>query len=53
MRGVHPRRDEVIAAWPFDESTIAVIDQLKHVYGLELRADDSHQLLELDRQSSR
>ena len=31
---------------PFDESTLAVIDQLRQVYGLELRADDSHQLTE-------
>ncbi len=38
---------------PFDESTIAVIDQLKGVYGLELRAEHSHRLLERDDQSSR
>jgi hypothetical protein len=30
----------------FDEATIAVIDDLKRIYGLELRADDSHQLIE-------
>lgn len=38
---------------PFDESTIAVIDQLKGVYGLELHAEHSHRLLERDEQSSR
>ena len=31
---------------PFDASTIAVIDDLKRIYGLELRASDSHQLSE-------
>ncbi len=31
---------------PFDESTIAVIDDLKRIYGLELRATDSHQMTE-------
>jgi hypothetical protein len=31
---------------PFDENTIKVIDQLKQVYGLELRAGDSHNLQE-------
>ena len=31
---------------PFDESTIAVIDDLKRIYGLELRAADSHQMTE-------
>ena len=29
---------------PFDKTTIAVIDDLKRIYGLELRASDSHQL---------
>lgn len=29
---------------PFGESTIAVIDQLRRVYGLDLSAGDSHQL---------
>ena len=29
---------------PFDEPTIAVIEQLRQVYGLELRAQDSDQL---------
>ena len=31
---------------PFDESTIAVIDDLKRIYGLELRATDGHQMTE-------
>jgi hypothetical protein len=31
---------------PFDEATIAVIGDLKRIYGLDLRADDSHQLIE-------
>ena len=31
---------------PFDESTIAVIDDLTRIYGLELRATDSHQMTE-------
>ena len=29
---------------PFDDSTVKVIEQLKQVYGLDLRASDSHQL---------
>ena len=33
---------------PFDDRTIKVIDQLKQVYGLELGAGDSHNLLESD-----
>lgn len=31
---------------PFDESTVTVIDDLKRIYGLELRASDSHKLTE-------
>ncbi len=31
---------------PFDASTIAVIEQLRSVYGLDLRARDSHRLTE-------
>jgi hypothetical protein len=31
---------------PFDEGTIAVIEDLKRIYRLELRAEDSHQLQE-------
>jgi len=31
---------------PFDEPTVAVIEQLKRVYGLDLRAQDSHRLTE-------
>lgn len=31
---------------PFDESTLAVVEQLRQVYGLELRAEDSHELTE-------
>jgi hypothetical protein len=37
---------------PFDEPTIAVIDQLKQVYGLELRAEDSHRLVEAHDEST-
>lgn len=37
----------------FDDDTIKVIDQLKQVYGLELRAEDSHRLIEADDGSSR
>ena len=33
---------------PFDESTISVIEQLKRIYGLELRAEDSHRLTETE-----
>jgi hypothetical protein len=33
-------------AHPFDPKTIVVIDQLRRVYGLELRAADSHRLRE-------
>jgi len=32
---------------PFDEVTVAVIDDLKRIYGLELRATDSHHITEL------
>jgi hypothetical protein len=38
---------------PFEESTIAVIDQLKQVYGLELSSEDSHRLREGEDQSNR
>jgi hypothetical protein len=31
---------------PFDEATIAVIADLKRIYGLELAAGDSHRLFE-------
>jgi hypothetical protein len=31
---------------PFDAPTISVIEQLKRIYGLELRAEDSHRLRE-------
>lgn len=31
---------------PFDEATIEVVEQLKRIYGLDLRADDSHRLTE-------
>jgi hypothetical protein len=30
----------------FDEPTMAVIEQLRRVYGLDLRAQDSHRLTE-------
>jgi len=33
---------------PFDEATVAVIDDLKRVYRLELGASDSHRLTERD-----
>ena len=32
---------------PFSEPTLAVIDQLKQVYGCELSATDSHRLEEI------
>lgn len=35
---------------PFDESTIAVIEDLRRIYGLELRATDSHRLTEDEEQ---
>lgn len=31
---------------PFSSETLAVIDQLKGIYGLELTAEDSHRLVE-------
>ena len=31
---------------PFGKNTLAAIEQLKRVYGLELNASDSHQLVE-------
>jgi hypothetical protein len=31
---------------PFDENTVAVVDDLRRIYGLELRASDSHKLTE-------
>ena len=31
---------------PFSEETLKKIDQLKDVYGLDLNAEDSHELLE-------
>jgi hypothetical protein len=31
---------------PFDEATVAVIERLKEVYGLDLKASDSHHLSE-------
>jgi hypothetical protein len=37
---------------PFDKATIAVIDDLKRIYGLELQATDSHQLTELGEETS-
>jgi len=33
---------------PFDDATVSVIERLKDVYGLDLRASDSHQLTEAD-----
>jgi hypothetical protein len=32
----------------FDEPTVAVIEQLKRIYGLDLRAQDSHRLTETE-----
>jgi hypothetical protein len=37
---------------PFDEPTISVIEQLKRIYGLELRAEDSHRLTETEGQTA-
>jgi hypothetical protein len=37
---------------PFDEPTISVIEQLKRVYGLELRAQDSHWLAEIQEEAT-
>lgn len=31
---------------PFSKETLAAVEQLKRVYGLELNASDSHQLVE-------
>ena len=33
---------------PFDDATVAVVGRLKEVYGLDLRASDSHKLRESD-----
>jgi hypothetical protein len=33
---------------PFDEATLAVIGDLKRIYGLELTAQDSHRLQETE-----
>ncbi len=33
---------------PFSDSTLAAINDLKRVYGCELTADDSHQLVEIE-----
>jgi hypothetical protein len=38
---------------PFDDATVAVIEKLKGVYALDLRASDSHQLAEADDQGAR
>ncbi|MGA2530753.1 MAG: hypothetical protein ABSG36_16550 [Acidimicrobiales bacterium] len=34
---------------PFDDVTIATIEKLKEVYGLDLSTADSHRLQEIDR----
>jgi hypothetical protein len=34
---------------PFSPETLAVIERLRKVYGLDLRAGDSHRLVESDR----
>ena len=31
---------------PFDEPTLATVEQLKHVYGMDLTAADSHKMSE-------
>lgn len=36
---------------PFSPATLETIDQLKRIYGLELRAADSHQLTEIMEES--
>jgi hypothetical protein len=33
---------------PFDDATVAIIERLKDVYGLDLTAADSHDLRETD-----
>jgi hypothetical protein len=33
---------------PFDDATVAIVQNLKDVYGLDLRASDSHRLHEAD-----
>ena len=37
---------------PFDESTVAVIDDLRRIYGLELESGDSHQLTEPEEETT-
>jgi hypothetical protein len=37
---------------PFDEASLAVIDQLKRVYGLDLTAADSHRLVSREEETS-
>jgi hypothetical protein len=37
----------------FDDATVAVIERLKDVYELDLRASDSHRLAEADDQGAR
>ncbi|HVS14584.1 MAG TPA: hypothetical protein VMV46_11715 [Thermoanaerobaculia bacterium] len=34
---------------PFSPDTLVVIERLRKVYGLDLRAEDSHRLVESDR----
>jgi predicted DNA-binding ribbon-helix-helix protein len=38
---------------PFDEASVAIIDQLKRVYGLDLTARDSHRLISSDEEHHR
>jgi hypothetical protein len=33
---------------PFDDATVAIVQRLKDVYGLDLKASDSHQLRETE-----
>ncbi|MGO9582290.1 MAG: hypothetical protein ACLP36_05720 [Acidimicrobiales bacterium] len=33
---------------PFDDATVAIVQNLKDVYGLDLKASDSHRLREAD-----
>ena len=38
---------------PFSAQTLAQIGELKKIYGLDLTADDSHQLVETERATAR
>ncbi|MGO9333072.1 MAG: hypothetical protein ACLQCU_03285 [Acidimicrobiales bacterium] len=38
---------------PFDDSTVAVIERLRQVYGLDLTAEDSHHLHSPDEEAEK